>query len=502
MTTTPDLIPTPEQMRALDLFATGDSLALEARAGAGKTATLSMLAHSTNRRGLYVAFNKSIVADVGPRMPGTVACSTAHSLAYRAVGAKYRDRLNGKRIRSTDIARICRIDPFVVNYGAQRKVLQPGFLGGLVMRAISVFCNSADREPTAEHVPYVDGIDEPRVDGKRNWDNNRELAKILEPALRRAWDDLSVQHGQLRFSHDVYLKLWALGNPQLGVDYVLADEAQDLSPVMVGVLFAQRNTQIVAVGDSAQNIYGWRGSVDAMRDERLERRSTLSLSFRFGPPIAEVANRVLGMLASDPPVEGTNRVASVVGPVADPNAILCRTNAAAVDAVLSAQRAGGGPHLVGGGTEVVSFAKAAQELMAQGRTYHPELACFDSWNEVTDYVANDQLGGELRLLVSLVEEYGVPTILRALDHMPTEDAATVIVSTAHKAKGREFDSVRLAGDFPQDGEDIADSELRLLYVALTRAKRELDVTACSVLADRPADGPIALAPIATEGGQA
>lgn len=508
MTTTQDLVPTPEQLRALTLFATGDNLALEARAGAGKTSTLSMLAHSTPRRGLYVAFNKSIVADVGPRMPGSVVCSTAHSLAYRAVGAKFRHRLNGNRIRSDEIARILRVDPFVIRYGQQTKVLQPGYLGGLAMRAISVFCNSDDDEPSRMHVPYVDGIDEPLGDGRRGNANNRELAALLEPALRRAWADLQDPAGRLRYSHDVYLKQWALTRPQLGVDYVLADEAQDLSPVMVGVLFSQRSTQIVAVGDSAQNIYGWRGSVDAMRDERLTARSTLSMSFRFGPAVAEVANRVLAMLDSDPPVEGTNRVASVVGPVADPNAILCRTNAAAVDAVLAAQQAGGRPHLVGGGSEVVSFAKAALELQQQGRCWHPELACFDSWNEVVDYVEHDQLGGELRLMVNLVEKYGVPTILRALEHMPLEEHATVVVSTAHKAKGREFDSVRLAGDFPQRAElpgepAPSDAELRLLYVAATRAKRELDVTACSILTD-PEDeaanvdsSPLALTPIET-----
>jgi superfamily I DNA/RNA helicase len=57
-----------------------------------------------------------------------------------------------------------------------------------------------------------------------------------------------------------------------------------------------------------------------------------------------------------------------------------------------------------------------------------------------------------------------------------EEDADVTVSTAHKAKGREWDAVQLAGDFPEP-EKQGDEELRLLYVACTRAKRELDIEA-------------------------
>jgi superfamily I DNA/RNA helicase len=50
----------------------------------------------------------------------------------------------------------------------------------------------------------------------------------------------------------------------------------------------------------------------------------------------------------------------------------------------------------------------------------------------------------------------------------------VIVSTAHKAKGREWDSVRLASDFASaclGKHPDAPSEVRLFYVAMTRAKQ-------------------------------
>ena len=166
--------------------------------------------------------------------------------------------------------------------------------------------------------------------------------------------------------------------------------------------------------------------------------------------------------------------------------MLCRSNAGAIDAVLRFQRAGRHPHLVGGGEEVVRFAKAVSELQETGSTRHPELACFTSWAEVLAYVEQDPQGDELALMVKLIEEYGLQIILDALDGMIAENAADVIVSTAHKAKGREWPRVRLAGDFaePLDRGAGADGELRLLYVSATRAREVLDLRMCEPLAER------------------
>jgi hypothetical protein len=70
-----------------------------------------------------------------------------------------------------------------------------------------------------------------------------------------------------------------------------------------------------------------------------------------------------------------------------------------------------------------------------------------------------------------------------VDHGYDEKDADVVVSTAHKAKGREWDVVRLGSDFssPKDGAMLGDSELRLLYVAATRASRHLDYETCPAM---------------------
>jgi hypothetical protein len=473
-----DFTPTPEQAEAIRLFGTGRSLAIEAGAGTGKTSTLVLLAHSTTRRGRYIAFNKAIVEESKSKFPANVDCSTAHSLAYRSVipGTRFAERLrNSRRMKSTEIADRLGLDEIVVELpGGERKRLARTYLAGLAMRGVTRFCQSADREPTERHVPYVDGIDIPPVEnGRRNRRNNDLVARSLVSAMRRAWADLSDEDGALPFKHDHYLKMWHLSGPRIDGDFILFDEAQDANPVLVDIVRQQR-AQIVWVGDSQQSIYGFTGAVNALATVGADERTFLTQSFRFGPAVAEVANRVLTDLDAELRVVGHAPILSRVEAVASPDAILCRTNAMAVRNFLDSLDAGLRPHLVGGGREVVDFAKGALDLMERGWTSHPELACFGSWGEVETYVEQDEQGGDLQLLVKLIGEFGAQTIIDALERMPREADADLVISTAHKSKGREWTSVRLAADFPPAP---AAEELRLLYVAVTRAKVTLDISA-------------------------
>jgi superfamily I DNA/RNA helicase len=64
-----------------------------------------------------------------------------------------------------------------------------------------------------------------------------------------------------------------------------------------------------------------------------------------------------------------------------------------------------------------------------------------------------------------------------------EDRADRIISTAHKAKGREWESVLIADDFTPSDErqasGISRDEQMLAYVAVTRAMRHLDPSGLS-----------------------
>lgn len=86
--------PTPEQEQAVEAFKTGESLKINAYAGAGKTSTLQLLARSTPQTGQYLAFNKKIVFDSRGKFPTSVDCATTHAMALRGLRGRYaRDKL-------------------------------------------------------------------------------------------------------------------------------------------------------------------------------------------------------------------------------------------------------------------------------------------------------------------------------------------------------------------------------------------------------------------------
>lgn len=65
--------------------------------------------------------------------------------------------------------------------------------------------------------------------------------------------------------------------------------------------------------------------------------------------------------------------------------------------------------------------------------------------------------------------------------MSPEAEADYVVSTIHRAKGLEWNRVKVCGDFRFKTDDdgrttLTDEEKRLLYVGLTRARNEMDVS--------------------------
>lgn len=88
---------------------------------------------------------------------------------------------------------------------------------------------------------------------------------------------------------------------------------------------------------------------------------------------------------------------------------------------------------------------------------------------------------DLAPIVKLISDYALGELISALDRTSRvkERDADLILSTAHKSKGREWGSVRLENDFRHpDSKGYTDEETNLLYVAATRAINTLDITDC------------------------
>lgn len=486
--------PTPEQSVAVDTFRRGDHLVLQAGAGTGKTTTLTMLAASTKKRGRYIAFGKSIAMEAATKFPGNVQCRTAHSLAFAAVGRRFAARIDAPRVPGWKTGASLGIRPNMSIRIGERNVTNKA-LSYTVLRTVTRFCQSADLTIQRYHVPRLRGIEME--------DLHAQLVDVVLPYAIKAWEDLqNPEHGVVRFDHDHYLKIWALTEPRIDSDFLLLDEAQDTNPVVEKLFNAQRaHAQLVMVGDSAQAIYGWRGARDVMT-EFDGTQLALSRSFRFGPALAAEANRWLSIVESPIRLAGTAAIPTKLERVEQPSAILCRSNVGAMFEVMRQLEYGRRVALVGGGKALKALAEAARDLKAGKRATHPELILFDSWGELQEYAEYDPSGRDLLPLVDLVDEHGVDVILSAVDQLAVEQGADIAVSTAHKAKGREWPSVRIGDDFtePIDAEetdedgnplpgDIDDGEARLAYVAVTRARHQLDLGGLSWINEHPDGNP-------------
>jgi superfamily I DNA/RNA helicase len=174
-----------------------------------------------------------------------------------------------------------------------------------------------------------------------------------------------------------------------------------------------------------------------------------------------------------------------------------------MSAVMEHLAAGHRVALTGGGEGLRALATAARNLKEGRRTWHPELLLFPSWGELQDYAEQDPAGADLRPFVSLVDQHGTDAILAAVGQLAEEQEAGVTVSTAHKAKGREWANVRIADDFlpPKDTDQhdanghpvpgrIDDGEARLAYVAVTRTRHRLDLGGLSWIHHHPEGSPV------------
>lgn len=463
--------PTNEQIAIIE-GAKGDTdISIEALAGTGKTTTLKMLAESrTYLKGTYVAFNKSIVDEAKSKFPSNVTCSTAHGLAYRAIGRDYASRLHStQRLSFKQIADWLEAPAFAFKSSISNHVLDSAQIARYAQASVRNFCKSIDYEISEKHVEMPIII---KADSR----NAQAFARKVLPLAKKIWNDLLLHQGFMKFTHDYYLKMWQLGKPTISSDYILFDEAQDADPVMLDVVNSQKSSQLIYCGDQFQAIYEWRGAKNALNMVHVDKHLWLTQSFRFGDAIADEANRFLELLDAPKLVKGLGGLESRLHSISNPDAILCRTNAGVISALMDEQIKGRSVSIIGRTQELIDFAEACQQLMQGGRTGHPELAPFSNWESVLGFIAEfPEEAQEIKTMVELIQSFGTNKLILALNQVVSEREADVVISTAHRAKGREWNDVRLQGDFLHV-DDMDAEDLRLAYVAVTRAQKTLDMT--------------------------
>ncbi|KAJ8373950.1 hypothetical protein SKAU_G00045300 [Synaphobranchus kaupii] len=516
-----DIQVTHEQQQILNHdIQPGQIVKIMAFAGTGKTSTLVKYAQQRpHLRFLYVAFNKSTAIEAQERFPGNVDCRTVHSMAYGAVGKSYQVL---KKLSFN-------VQPFSVAW-----VLPKG-LGGyvnakVVTQTIKAFFASADQRITVNHVPQeyknTNGqMKRPDQTAKETfaneaqkiWDKMTELTKTREIAYH--------------MTHDGYLKLWQLQKPRLHkYDAIFIDEAQDCTPAIMDVLLHQGCGKIL-VGDPHQQIYTFRGAVNALQEASHTHLYYLTQSFRFGSEIAYIGSTILWCFkgvkkvlvggSQQGSVRGEEDASSgMLGPEQarahreGTVAILSRSNVTVFDQAVRLTSAAILPkiHIVGG---VDNF--GLKKIMDIWVLMQPESERMQKNLTIGDYFIKNfcrrNMGGygglkryachtedrELEAKLAVVEKYNhrIPELVDRINNCSviSPHSADYILGTVHKAKGLEFDTVIITDDFAkmycaghnrqrlcgasrrEDGfQSVPEDEWNLLYVAVTRAKNRLVIT--------------------------
>ncbi|KAK7149839.1 hypothetical protein R3I94_009223 [Phoxinus phoxinus] len=482
-------------------------------AGTGKTTTLVKYAQQRpHMRFLYLAFNKSVAMQAQRSFPHNVECSTIHSMAFRAVGQRYR---NLRKLSNN-------LQPFDVAW------ILPEGLGGfvnakVVTQTLHNYWASIDQRVGPQHVPS----EYKNTRGKTQYPSEQQRMNFAGIA-QNLWDQMvelqTKKERVYNMTHDGYLKLWQLTRPDLDrYDAIFIDEAQDCTPVIMDIMLSQSCGKIL-VGDPHQQIYTFRGAVNALHAVPHTHIYYLTQSFRFGSEIAYVGATILDCCKKVKQIlVGGNQDGSVRGEDTQtlqclnlgqrmPEgrvAILSRCNVTVFsEAVrLTDINPSCKIYIVGG---VENF--GLEKIMDIWVLMQPEDKRKKESLVIKDFFirgfCRDKMGGfmglkgyatasedrELEGKLAMVEKFNkrIPELVKRIYDRAQKSLlyADFILGTVHKSKGLEFDTVVVTDDFMKvpcarhnlqrvggfNAANVPGDEWNLLYVAITRAKRTLYIT--------------------------
>jgi len=476
---------TREQMAIVN--STGN-IKINAVAGSGKTTTL--LEYARARPGmkiLYLAFNRAVKLEAerkfGEKGVSNVRIETAHSLAFSRVVKGSDHTIKGEGYKTPEVVEILGLNNFDGKHTAY-------ILATHINAFVAYFCNN-DKAKVQE-LDYEAVISDPAA---------RQFAINFKAEIShqtRLFLD-KMNKGEIPIIHDFYLKKFQLSKPALSFDTILFDEGQDASAAMLDIFLSQKATRVI-VGDSHQQIYGWRYAVNSL--EKVDYPSfDLSASFRFDQDIAQLARNTISWkrhlkIPSAINITGAGKPGRV-----KTRAVIARTNTGllvkAIELLIEKKEIGS--VYFEGRIENYTYANEGASIYDVLNLYNGEkervrdkmIASMNDMGELDEYIENTG-DAQLRMLVEVVKEYGkkIPGYIKKLkeshlDH-DQKDKADMIFSTVHRCKGMEYDEVTLADDFITEAKVLDQvaaeegagtsrlyEEINLLYVAITRAKSVL-----------------------------
>lgn len=467
------------------------NIKINAVAGSGKTSTLIEYAakRQSESKILYLAFNKVVKLEAqkkfSERNLSNVKVETAHSLAYRSIMFKYPYKIKIDDYKTHEIVQLLAIH----NTGEKHT---QHILARHILNFTAYFCNSV--ESKVQNLNYLDIIFEKQA---RLFVS--KYYTFIESHVRQLLSRMD--KGEIPITHDFYLKKFQLSNPKLHYDYILFDEGQDASAAMLDIFLKQSATKVI-VGDTHQQIYGWRHAVNSLEKTDFK-MYTLSNSYRFSPIIAKLALEILDwkkLIDKDilPKITGKGESIEL-----KTKAIISRSN---LGLLLKA-------------IEYVTNESQQKRIYFEGNinsyTYADDGASlYDILNlfngksalikdklikemqdvmELEEYIQKTE-DPQMGMMLEIVKEYGndIPSLIQTIKarHCDNKENADIIFSTVHRCKGIEYDHVELVNDFITEEKiekilsinkdhsinlDKINEEINLLYVAITRSKNLLSI---------------------------
>lgn len=477
---------TEEQQAIID--STGD-IRINAVSGSGKTTTIIEYAASRprNARTLYLAFNKSVRLEAAKKFEMrelyNVKVETAHSLAYKHIVFSHGYNVRTQSYKTHEIVDLLGLR----NTGEKHAEY---ILATHISRFLAYFCNSDKSK--VQDLNYAETITDDTAQAfvRKFYSPIEDGTRLLLAKMDRREIDIT---------HDFYLKKFQLAAPTLPYDYILFDEGQDASGVMLDVFLKQKATKVI-VGDIHQQIYGWRYAVNSL--ERTDFRTfRLSASFRFPQDIAQLASGILdwkSKLYEFDPVAITGK-GTAGGETS--KATIARTNLGlllkAIEYITDNRKVRN--IYFEGNINSYTYADEGASLYDVLNLYNNKpdkirdklIQSMKDLDELEEYIEKTE-DVQLSMMAEIVKEYGdeIYGIIKSLKdlHVGDDDKAKaeMIFSTVHRAKGMEYDVVYLVDDFVTEeklqklkdkGEQLNTAklteEINLLYVAVTRAKYKL-----------------------------
>ena len=456
---------------------TKDNLLIEALAGGAKTPTLVELAKHLGGGGIALAFNKKIADELKPRLPQTVEARTLNSLGHRVWQQKL-----GKKLLLSD-GKLHRLlteyveeapsedrDHLYESLGDVLNILRGSKNHGHVPDSIA-------REHGDKCIPLL--TDAQFFEMLPEEATDVQIDAVLS-VLRRSFQ--MALAGTVDFADQLLMPTVMKCSFPMYAN-VLVDEAQDLSELNHTMIAKFAKRRLIAVGDSFQAIYAFRG---AHREgmpilaERFDMRTLhLSTSFRCPQAICDhVRWRVprIQHWVDNPKNPGTvRRVAGwSFSDIPDGSAIICPRNAPLFRTAIRMLKSGRRPNVWGRdiaaallkimeglGSSMMKRADAAAALsrykagkMQKIKKESAKTALEERCDCIMVFLQDaETLGGAVVLAKNVFNSEG-----------------SVDLCTGHKAKGHEWDNVFVLDDYMIGDED---QDLNLKYVIATRSKSHL-----------------------------